>query len=70
VVITWHCEDIKWVQDISPSLAPLITLVVLHKVNPGDLKDHKCSAPLPEVPFEIVEVQMPNRGRDVHSQFT
>lgn len=69
VVITWHCENIGWIQDIDPHLSAVTTLVLLHKIDESDLAKPGCSTSIPENLLDIVYVRLPNKGRDTHSPF-
>lgn len=71
VVITWNCEDLAWIGKISPVFAPILTVVLLHKLDKEEEhKRPKCLAALPKTPFNVSVVRLPNRGRDIHSPFS
>lgn len=69
VVITWHCESIDWLSDVSPELSSVITIILLHKIDESDLSKPGCSLNIPETTLEVVHVRLPNIGRDTHSPF-
>jgi len=70
VVITWNCEDLEWIGQISPVFAPILTVVLLHKLDKEEEhKSPKCLAALPRTPFNVSVVRLRNRGRDIHSPF-
>lgn len=69
VVITWHCESIDWLSDVSPKLSSGITIILLHKIDESDLSKPGCSLNIPETTLEIIHVRLPNIGRDTHSPF-
>ena len=69
VVITWHCESIDWLSDVSPELSSAMTIILLHKIDEADLSKPECSLKIPETTLEIILVRLPNKGRDTHSPF-
>jgi len=69
VVITWHCESIDWLSDVSPELSSAMSIILLHKVDESDLSKPECSLKIPETTLEIILVRLPNKGRETHSPF-
>jgi len=69
VVITWHCESIDWLSDVSPELSSSMSIILLHKIDESDLSKPECSLKIPETSLEIIHVRLPNKGRDTHSPF-
>ena len=69
VVITWHCESIDWLSDVSPELSSVTTIILLHKIDEADLSKPDCSLNTPETNLDVIYVRLPNVGRDTHSPF-
>jgi hypothetical protein len=70
IVITWSCEDIEWISQISPKFVPILTVVLLQKVDKEwEKKVPKCHTQVPKTPFNVSVVRLRNRGRDIHSPF-
>lgn len=69
LVITLHCDSIDWIKDISPELAPVLTVVILHKVSDEEKKP-ECNPAIPKIPIDVKYIRLPNAGRDGGSQFT
>lgn len=68
VVITWHCESIDWLSDVSPELSSVTTIILLHKIDEADLSKPECSLNIPETNLEVIQLRLPsNVGRDTHS---
>ncbi len=70
VVISWQCESIDWLSDVSPELSSVTTIILLHKIDEADLSESECSLNIPETNLEVIRVRLPtNVGRYTHSPF-
>lgn len=74
LVVTWHCEDLSWLTKIDVTLASMLSVILLHKIDNGDLERRRkmnktCHTTVPHIPFNVTVFPLPNRGRDVHSVF-
>ncbi len=69
VVITWHCESIDWLSDVSPELSSVVTVILLQEIDESDPSKPGCSPNTPETNIEVIHVGLPNIGHDVHSPF-
>ena len=70
VVISWNCESIDWLSDVSPELSSVTTIILLQKIDEADLSKPECSLNIPETNLEVIQVRLPsNVGLDTHSPF-
>jgi hypothetical protein len=73
LVITWHCEDISWIQNISTDYSNVLRVFLMHKIGDTDAETNQdCAASvaedaIPEVTFKVFEIRLPNKGRDIHT---
>eukprot|EP00957_Ditylum_brightwellii_P026382 1995626-Ditylum_brightwellii.AAC.1 len=70
VIVPWHCESNEWTMDIMPEISSLLTIVLLHKVDPSDLNNPECKPPLSETLIETVYIKLPDKGPEIQSLFS
>lgn len=69
LVVTWHCDDISWMEKIQPELAEVLSIFLYIKRDPEDENRASCNTTLPKTIVPVKVRKLPNRGRDGHTQF-
>eukprot|EP00957_Ditylum_brightwellii_P033680 2552454-Ditylum_brightwellii.AAC.1 len=70
VIVPWRCESNEWTMDIMPEISSLLTIVLLHKVDPSDLSKPECKPPLSETSIKTVYIKLPDKGPEIQLFFS
>lgn len=69
LVVTWHCDNISWIERIQPDLAKVLSIFLYIKRDLADDRRADCNTALPKTTIPMKVRKVPNKGRDGHTQF-